>query len=549
MSFTDDAGNEESLTSSATQAVVSVDVEPSEEGICDRTEKVQEAILAKLSEVTDCADVTATHLSSITGTLSLRESGMSSLQEGDFDQLDSLRELYLGHNSLAELPDGIFDNLTSLQRLYLGNNELSELPDGVFDSLTNLTELGLGNNSLGELPNGVFDGLSDLEELYLGENSLSELPDGIFDNLTSLQRLYLGKNELSELPDGVFDNLTNLTELGLGNNSLSELSDGAFNKLADLKELYLPENSLDQLPRGVFEGLSNLQQLHLQDNPGVPFAFAADLVKVAADTMAVQVAQGAPFKMNIALSATDGTLSDTSIAIPAGAARSLSLVVTASGPDPVTVSVVTAAFDGGTYQGIQTRAGESLTLGGSTATNSPATGAPAITGTLQVGETLTADTSDISDADGLSNVSYSYQWLSSRDTDIQGATNSTYTLVADDVGKAVKVRVSFTDDAGNEESLTSASTTAVAAAPPPPPDNVRAVTQESGAVELTWERRKMVRSPATASSAAWPARTVAINSAPLGVPRPTTPWWRTPAAPIPAIPIRARKRAWSTSTG
>ena len=36
--------------------------------------------------------------------------------------------------------------------------------------------------------------------------------------------------------------------------------------------------------------------------------------------------------------------------------------------------------------------------------NSPATGRPAISGTAQVGETLTADTSDIGDADGLTNV-------------------------------------------------------------------------------------------------------------------------------------------------
>ena len=48
------------------------------------------------------------------------------------------------------------------------------------------------------------------------------------------------------------------------------------------------------------------------------------------------------------------------------------------------------------------------------------------------------------------------------------------------------MRVSFTDDAGNEESLTSAPTAAVAA-PLLPPDNVRAVTQNSGAVELTWD--------------------------------------------------------------
>ena len=46
--------------------------------------------------------------------------------------------------------------------------------------------------------------------------------------------------------------------------------------------------------------------------------------------------------------------------------------------------------------------------------NSPATGAPSISGTAQVGKTLTADTSGIDDADGLDNVSYNYQWLAER---------------------------------------------------------------------------------------------------------------------------------------
>ena len=97
--------------------------------------------------------------------------------------------------------------------------------------------------------------------------------------------------------------------------------------------------------------------------------------------------------------------------------------------------------------------------------NSPATGAPTISGTVQVGETLTADTSGIADADGLSNVQYEYQWLAADDSDISGATNATYTPVAADGGKAVKVRVSFTDDGGNAESLTSAATDVVEAAP------------------------------------------------------------------------------------
>ena len=94
------------------------------------------------------------------------------------------------------------------------------------------------------------------------------------------------------------------------------------------------------------------------------------------------------------------------------------------------------------------------------AENMPATGAPTITGTAQVGQTLTADTSGISDADGLTNVSYSYQWLAD-DTEIDGATSSTYTLQATDNGKVIEVRVTFTDDAGSDASLTSAATDAV----------------------------------------------------------------------------------------
>ena len=101
------------------------------------------------------------------------------------------------------------------------------------------------------------------------------------------------------------------------------------------------------------------------------------------------------------------------------------------------------------------------------AANNPATGAPTIRGTAQVGEMLAADTSGMSDADGLSNVSFSYQWLAD-DVEIAGATGSTYTLADSDEGKTVKVRVSFTDDAANPESLTSAATVAVEARPNSP---------------------------------------------------------------------------------
>ena len=126
--------------------------------------------------------------------------------------------------------------------------------------------------------------------------------------------------------------------------------------------------------------------------------------------------------------------------------------------------------------------------------NRPATGRPMISGTAQVGETLTADTSDISDADGLTNVSYSHQWIrsdGSSDTDIQDATGSTYTLVAADEGKSIKVKVSFTDDADNEETLTSTATAEVAAAvltePPGAPRNLTGTANSDGAVTLSWD--------------------------------------------------------------
>ena len=61
--------------------------------------------------------------------------------------------------------------------------------------------------------------------------------------------------------------------------------------------------------------------------------------------------------------------------------------------------------------------------------NTPATGAPAISGTPQVGETLTADTSAIDDADGLTDVSFEFQWMVGGE-DIAGVTSPTYTLTA-----------------------------------------------------------------------------------------------------------------------
>ena len=88
-------------------------------------------------------------------------------------------------------------------------------------------------------------------------------------------------------------------------------------------------------------------------------------------------------------------------------------------------------------------------------------GSVTIDGNATQGEELTADTSAITDADGLG--TFSYQWMRDIDdsvTAISGATSSTYTLVQADVGAEISVTVSWTDLGGTAESLTSDATAA-----------------------------------------------------------------------------------------
>ncbi len=131
----------------------------------------------------------------------------------------------------------------------------------------------------------------------------------------------------------------------------------------------------------------------------------------------------------------------------------------------------------------------------STLAGTAATGAPAITGTAAVGQPLAVDLTGIEDADGLTNVSYSYQWVRvdadglSNEVDITDATDATYTLADADLGTTLKVRVTFDDDAGNTETLTSAATaTVTTAAGVPGSPTIVSATVGVGQVVLVWGR-------------------------------------------------------------
>ena len=178
----------------STSVVITVVVTP----VCDRTEQVRDAIVAAVG-VTDCADVTETHLAAITS-LSLFSQSITALKAGDFDGLTALTTLSLNNNQISTLPAGVFDKLTALTTLYLYSNQISMLTAGVFGELTALTRLDLDNNQISTLTEEVFDGLTALTTLYLHENQISTLPAGVFEGLTALTTLYLNDNTVHPLP-------------------------------------------------------------------------------------------------------------------------------------------------------------------------------------------------------------------------------------------------------------------------------------------------------------------------------------------------------------
>jgi hypothetical protein len=104
--------------------------------------------------------------------------------------------------------------------------------------------------------------------------------------------------------------------------------------------------------------------------------------------------------------------------------------------------------------------------------NQPATGDPTLSDTTpEQGSPVTALVAAIQDPDGLAGVAFGYQWQQ-RDggapfTDIDGATNKGFTPALAQVGRDIRVVVSFTDAHGTVERRTSAPAT-VSAVPGPP---------------------------------------------------------------------------------
>ena len=110
-----------------------------------RTQQVQDAIVAVVPGVNFANDVTLAHLAAITY-LDLSRKSITSLKSGDFSGLTSLLSLYLQNNSISDI--SALEDLTTLRSLYLQDNSISDI--STLEDLTTLTTLGLSGNPISD---------------------------------------------------------------------------------------------------------------------------------------------------------------------------------------------------------------------------------------------------------------------------------------------------------------------------------------------------------------------------------------------------------------
>ena len=304
-----------------------------EEGVCDRTPRIQEEILG-VAGFGHCLEPSRENLAGITAfelcnrrdwPLCRREDAViPTLRQGDFQGLSQLQRLTLAGVGLTELPEGVFADLVGLETLVLANNRLTRLPERVFSGLARLGSLNLADNGLAELPAGLFSGLSNLSWLDLSGNPVKELPPTVFSGVSNLSALLMVSSHLTDLPPGLF------------------------------------------------VGLSKLRTLDLRANPGSPFGLPVQLVRIDDDDLqapgpaevAASVEQGAPYSMEVILFTQGVGPSVDTLDIEAGSALSTMVTVTHDTANTegtrITMRSVSALPDD--YRGIQLHRGNPIVL-------------------------------------------------------------------------------------------------------------------------------------------------------------------------------------------
>ena len=193
-------------------------------------------------------------------------SGLSNIGHGAFQELDTLRELWLHDNQINSLESGSFIGLSNLTQLLLHGNHISSIESSDFEGLINLQTLDLSDNHINSIENGVFVGLDRLESLYLDGNQITSIESGGFDGLASLLELDLRANQITRIENDDFEGLTQLQTLNLSGNQISSIGSNVFQGLANLQTLDLSDTRISGIEIGALREHSNLRTLVLRGN-------------------------------------------------------------------------------------------------------------------------------------------------------------------------------------------------------------------------------------------------------------------------------------------
>ena len=183
-----------------------------------------------------------------------------------------------------------------------------------------------------------------IRKLLVNNEGITALKEKDFEGLWSVGAIWLYNNDLTRLPENVFNGLSSMTQLLLQHNDLTSLPENVFSGLSSLTTLRLEGNKLSSLPPNLFAGHTKLAKLNLSGNAVSPVPLTISFAKIAEGEFKAVVPSGAPFKMVLPLSVSNGIVDGgaTTLTIPAGAVESTtSLTVTRI---PGTTHAVTVDF-------------------------------------------------------------------------------------------------------------------------------------------------------------------------------------------------------------
>ena len=145
-----------------------------------------------------------------------------------------------------------------------------------------------------------------------------------------------GVNTAADVTDA---HLATIISLNLRAKSISALKSGDFSGMTGVTSLNLYGNELSSLPNGIFEGLTVLTTLRLGGNTVDPMPITVSLEKVGDNQFKAVAPIGAPFAIVLPISATNGSIADSTTLLTIAKGSTEGNVVTVSRTADTTAAV------------------------------------------------------------------------------------------------------------------------------------------------------------------------------------------------------------------